>query len=516
MPNKKYKISTPSLLAVDESFSDDRFMKVRIDVLESDTEARGHGFRMSRECLENSKDSFANIPILANMVTKKDKDGNEILDYGGHDFYIEDNKFKDGETKVIYEERPVGVVPETCNAEIKDNELGHAVLSLDAYIYRDYGNYCLEILENREGKTSVSIEMDISDVAYVEEDSINEVGNIFPWGITLLGEDVEPALANAKAEMLSLNEDSRQRQLMSIMQELKTSLDNYTKAVLTAKETGKEESDTMKFKELLAKYNLKEEDVTFNHENMSDEELEKAFEELSSKFKSGEPKNNPEPKEKNVVELSITMNDKTINLSRSLSDVIYAIQDLVNTTYVADGDYYYCSVYDDGTAKSKYVIMSQAYGGHSYKQTWSIKDGSYTLKGDREEVFSEWMTAAERDQLNSMRTNYSALSAEVDGYKEKLEKFESEPDKMTILRADEYSQIAETEEYCALLSNHFDVSKEELTSKLDSILLSYVKSHSKENRSNLSAGNSSTPGMKLFPNSGGNLTGRYGGMFKTP
>ena len=80
MPNKKYKISTPSLLAVDESFSDDRFMKVRIDVLESDTEARGHGFRMSRECLENSKDSFANIPILANMVTKKDKDGNEILE----------------------------------------------------------------------------------------------------------------------------------------------------------------------------------------------------------------------------------------------------------------------------------------------------------------------------------------------------------------------------------------------------------------------------------------------------
>lgn len=512
--SKKYTVTTPSLLAVDDSFDDERFMKVRIDVLESDVEARGHGIRFSRDCLEKAKDLFANIPILANVITKKDKDGNEVLDYGSHDFHVENDKFNDGEGKIIYDEKVVGIVPEDNEVEITDNDAGHAVLSLNAFLFKDYGNYACEILESRGGKTSVSAEIDVSDEVYIEEDDIDEVGTILPWGITFLGEDVDPAIASANAVMLSANEEKRQAQLASIMQELKESLDNYTKAVLAAKNNdGKEEPNVNHFDELLAKYNLSAEDITFEHENLSDEELDKAFETFMAEKDKGSSVELGKTEDKNKVEMSVTINGKTTNLSKSLSDVIYAMSDLVNQTYAADGDYYAVDVFDDGTAKSKYVIMMGCYGGKAYKQSWCLKDGNYTLKGEREEVFSEWMTAEEKEKLNTMRSNYSALSAEVDGIKEKLSKYESEPEKMSILQKDEYEMISETKEYNELLSDHFDVSKEDLSAKLDSILLSYVKEHSKKANLAVKDNKPKEVGMKAFPTTTSGTAGRYGGIF---
>lgn len=513
MPKNKQFVKTPSLLAVDESFEDQRFMKVRIDIFESGVPARGHDFRFSRKALEKAKDSLANIPVLAHVVTKKDEDGNEVLDYGAHDFHVEDDKLKDGEQKLIYDEVPVGVIPESNDLEIWDNDAGNAVLSATAYLYRDYGNYVCSILEERDGHTDVSAEVDIGeDLTYIEDDKINETDYAFLYGVTLLGEDVDPAIASAHAEMLSSNE-----KFLSIMQELKESLDNYT-AALAAQNERKEDVQVNHFEELLTKYNLSAEDITFDHENMSDEELDKAFEELAkakeNKTEPGhEPESEPKQLAKNTIELSVTLNGKTTNLSRSLSDVICAISDLVNTTYAADGDYYGVDVFDDGSAKSKYVIMSGYYGGHNYKQAWALKDGNYILKGEREEVFSEYLTAEEREKLNTMRSNYSSLSAQVDEYKAQLAKYEAEPDKMAILQSDVYSQITETKEYTELLDNHFDITKEDLTAKLDAVLLAQAK---EQGKAFLSAKKEKeTSGVKMFPTGkvGETTRSRYGGAF---
>lgn len=506
-------ITTPSSFAVDESFEDPRFMKVRIDVLESDVEARGHGIRFTRESLEKSKDSFANIPILANVITKTDEDGNETLDYGGHDFHIENDKFNDGEGKMIYEEAVVGIVPETCELEIKDNKEGNAVLALNAFLYKDYGNYCCDILEERGGQTAVSAELDCGDISYNEQDNINEVGIFTACGITLLGEDFDPAIPNAKAVMFSSKEDDRQTQLMSIMQELKESLDKYTNAVSSAQNLErKEEAKIMNhFEELLAKYNLTAEEITFDYANMSDDELDAAFEALSNtKSKDSlEEKQETPPVAENTVELSVKIGENTINLSKSLTEVIYALTDLVNTTYAADGDYYQTDVFDEGSVKSKYVIMYGVYSGKAYKQSWNLKDGSYVLKGGREEVFAEWVTADERDQLNSMRSNLTALQAEVDECKATLAKYESEPEKMEILQSDVYAQLSENPEYQELLDNHFDVTKEDLSAKLDQILLAQVKANVKVGLSI----NENTKGVKTFPVGENTNSGRYGGMF---
>ena len=513
MGKERKIVSTPSLFAVDNSFEDNRFVRVRIDVLESDVEARGHGIRFSSECLENAKDKFANVPILANVIVTKDKEGNEVLDFGSHDFHVEEDKFSEGEGKLIYDEAVVGIVPESNDVEIRYTDEGHAILSLTGYIFKDYSNYVADILKERDGETSVSAELDCSDMKFIEEDNITEVETIEPFGITLLGADVDPAIPNAHATMFSSKEEDRQTQLMRIMQELKESLDNYTKTVLSVQNEGKEETRDMgHFEELLAQYNLKAEDITFEYADMSDEELDAAFAELAKKDEE-EPEAEAEEEEtdENTVDLSVKLGEKTINLSKSLTEVIYALTELVNNTYAEDGTYYAVDVFDSGSAKSKYVVMQDVYSGRAYRQTWTLKDGAYSLKNEREEVFSEWMTAAEREQFDKMRSSYAALSDEVEECKSKLSKYEAEPDKKAILESDDYAQIVETKEYSELLEDHFDISTEELSAKLDSILLSYVKEHSKEN---LAAKKPEVnAGVKLFPNLGSGKVGRYGGLF---
>lgn len=515
METKRQVVTTPSLLAVDGSFNDERFMKVRIDVLESDVEARGHGFKVTRECLEKSMDSFSNIPILADVITTTDEDGNQTLDYGSHDFHIENDKFNDGEGKIIYEEAVVGIVPESCDAEVRKNDRDHYVLSVTGFLYREYGNYCCDVLESRNGQTAVSAEIDISDISHDANEGIDIVGLVFAHGITLLGENVGPAIPGAKAVILSSKKEGRQKQLLSVMQELKESLDKYMDAAASAQNEGKEEIQSMKFEELLARYNLKAEDITFDYTNMSDDELESAFEKLAKPIQQDAAVPAPESKG-NTVELSVKLGETVKTLSKSLTDVIYALTDLVNVTYASDGDYYDVEVFDDGTAKSKYVIMRQWYGSQAFKQTWALnKEGNYTLKGDREEIFAEWVTADEKDKLNSMRANCASLEAELSKVKAELAKHESEPEKKAVLESDEYSQIVGTPEYTELLENHFDITKEDLSAKLDMIVLSKAKETAKETAKVNLASKKETDGVKLFPTGGGGIEGRYGGIFAT-
>lgn len=509
---EKVTVSTPSLFAVDESFNNERFMKVRINALSTNTIARGHGIRFSREVIEKAKDTFANIPILANVVVKKDKEGNETLDYGSHDFNIEPDKFNDGEARIIYEERIVGFVPTDNNFEIVDGKTeGTEDILVDGFLFRDYGNYVCDIMEARGGKVSVSSELECGDYTYSADDKCNDAGTMSMCGITLLGEDVAPAMPVANAQMLSA--EDRQAQMISIMQELKESLDKYTMAAKAEenKNSGKEETQmgNKHFEELLTKYEKKVEDIKFDYANMSDEELDAAFVEAFER--EPVPEDNADTEEK-VVELSVKIGEEVKTFAKSLDEVIYALTDLVNQTYAEDGTYYSCVVYDGGTAKTRTVVMQDVYTGKAYRQGWSIKDGNYSLKNERIEVYAEWVTAAERDQLDNMRTNYSALSDELDNVKEQLAKHQAEPEKMEILQSDEYSQIAETDEYKELLENHFDVTKEDLSAKLDSILLAQVKANAK--KVDFSAKQPKTSGVKLFPTGDDEAgSGRYGDMF---
>ena len=508
----KQIINTPSLFKLDDTFEDERFARVRIAVMHSGINRNNSSF--SKKSMEKAKDTFANIPILANVTVHRDKNGNEYLDYSGHDMHLEDDLYNDGEQRMIYDEKIVGIVPETNNFEIlKDDETGEYYIFVDALLYRDYGNYCVDVLEERGGTTDVSMEIDAIDVAYDSKSKALNIKEFIATGITLLGEDVTPAMKKANATIFSINEDSRENQLMQIMQELKESLDNYTSAIQADKTIlRKENKKGMKFEELLAKYNISAEDVDFEYEDLDDSQLEEKFVEVfgeqeetpaedgeeveteeevteeveeqeevtEEEVETEEPEDNAEVEtsgeefseetenvEENSVQFSMSYGDEKLEFATSLSEKLYNLSQIVNAQYSSDETWYSVDAYDE---PNKYVVMIDVFSGRAYKQDYKIRKGEYQLVGDRIQVYSQFLTQDEINELDNMRKNYSSIET-------KLAQYESEPEKIEVLNSEDYDGIKATEEYAEISKreNYFELSKEELTKKLDEITLSYAK-----------------------------------------
>jgi hypothetical protein len=152
----------------------------------------------------------------------------------------------------------------------------------------------------------------------------------------------------------------------------------------------------------------------------------------------------------------------------SLSEIQWALYELVNNTYAeSDNDYYSVEVYEG----SKTVVMSGLFSGRSYKQGYKVRNEVYSLVGDRISVKPVFVTADEEAELDRMRSNYSAIS-------EKLQKYESEPQKMEILNSSDYANIADQADFAELKKqeNHFDLTIDEVKDRADSMLLQYAKS----------------------------------------
>jgi hypothetical protein len=226
MGKEKRIVTTPSLFEIDESFQDERFMKIRVCAMHSGVNENHSCF--SVDTILEAKDTFKNIPILARVGKYTDDNGNTYLDYGSHDMHIEDDFFNPGEDKLIYDEMCVGVIPETNNFELVfDQETEKFYVHVDALLYRDYGNYVCDILKSRGGKTDVSMELLCDDISY-EEGGILNVSKMMASGCTLLSAQTQPGMQGANATItFSSSENKRQEELLKIMQEIKFSLDNY-------------------------------------------------------------------------------------------------------------------------------------------------------------------------------------------------------------------------------------------------------------------------------------------------
>ena len=497
----KTVVTTPSCFKVEDSSIDDRFCRVRIACMHSGENLNHSSF--STDVIRKAKDSFKNIPILANVVTYTDENG-EHLDYGGHDAFIEEDKFKEGQYRLIYEERVVGIVPETNNFEIvHDDETGNDFVYVDSLLYTEYGNYCVDILEARGGITSVSAEIFTDVISYDAAREVVVVDKMRMSGITLLGESVMPAMKGANAQVFSINKEDLQSQMIKLMSELKDSLDRIYNAANTGETSEKGGNHNVKFEELLEQYGITAEDVTFEYDGLSDEELEAVFaehftqpeedpagaaepeaaeedgaadnedetgdegeDEVEKEFESAEDETIEHPEDGESVHMSVSYKDKVTEFSVSLKDKLTALYQLVNDTYADDCTWYDVDVYEE----THHVIMVDMASGRGYKQSYKVKKDVYTLVGDRVEVFAQWLTADQISALDRMKSEYAEAT-------EKLNHYEEEPKKMEILSSEDYSLIADNEAFVDLMKpeNHFSLSVDEVTQKADSILTEAAK-----------------------------------------
>jgi hypothetical protein len=159
-----------------------------------------------------------------------------------------------------------------------DEEKKKNYVEVDGYIYEKYTK-AADILR-REGKCNVSVEMEVNEMSYNAKTHILDITDFTFSGVTILGRfedgtEVQPGMAGSNitirnSEVSFEEHEAKFEELARQIAEIQQSLS------INNSEKGGTDS-LMKFDELLKKYNKTAEEVTFETEGLSDEELEAKF-----------------------------------------------------------------------------------------------------------------------------------------------------------------------------------------------------------------------------------------------
>ena len=447
------------------------------------------------DVLEEKMMSIKDRPVMADIVDtdETDEDGNPIKDFSGHTMY-----YDEALDKMIYKEIPIGhfIHPESIHLEY-DEEYDRNFVCADVVVYEEYTDAC-DILRRRK-TVDCSVELCIRKMHWDNTDKTLHLDDFYVQGTTLLGSHTLPGMSGSKLSIKDFSEENNS--LFSSISEdehskLIETLDNLNKTLSSLninsktnptvekfEKGGSIETNMTKFEELLEKYNKTVEDITFEYEDLSDEELENVF---STTFDESEPtpdtvvtesdKSDDDDTDDETDESDDTDDNtdddkdkdtysKTFELSHE--DVRSALYQLLAPIEETLNEYYWImSVYDD------YFIYESCCGNY-YKQAYTKEKDTIAFDGERQEVFAEFVTADEKAELEDMRANYSSISEKLAKYEEA----EEIADKMTVFEDQAYSKYLETDEFKKLMDveNVKKFTKDELVEKADAALGKVVK-----------------------------------------
>lgn len=447
-----------------EDSSDDRFMNIHLEACH--TLENLNGSFISEDDMNKALPSFHNCPILASIVKKAD----DTYDFNGHDMEIIDDPFNEGEKRVNYIERCVGVIPADSQITLeKDQKTDKQFVHADGIIYTEHGNLAAEILKNRS-TVDVSVEIAVYEMAYDASEKVLRIKNFKFLGVTLLGSDVKPGMAGSKAYTDYSNQEHKYDQdMVNIMSKLTEALNAFNQNIEKQKQEGGIHRLT-KIEKLLQKYNKIMDDITFEYNNLSDAELEEKFAELfeqtsdnssngtgASTISTENQTETKKAKKKCSVDESGNMTVEFDGRSFELShgDIRNALYTLLQSCE-ADNEYFVIrEVYDS------YFVMQDWFSDKLYKQKYAKSGDEVQLDGDKERVYELYVTADEKASLEEMRSNYSDL-------KKFKEDFESE--KKEAIFNDFESDLSEVAEFKTLKENCTKYSVSELEEKCNALL----------------------------------------------
>ena len=482
-------VKVPTTFEVEGSDDNHRDMtKLKIKIFH--TGINRNNSKVSKEAAEKAMKTIPDRPVLAAIHQLSNGD----YDFAGHEIEIVHND-KTGKDEVRYIESQVGSFSSEPAFWEHDDELDKDFVCAYAYISNEYTRTS-EII-NRKGYTKNSCELFIDDMAYDGKEHCLDLIDFYVSGSTLLGtsmdgneKEIEEGMQGSRADIADFSAEnnsvkfSKDEKLIELLDKLNTTLSNFNNNTIRKeeeievenKENFEEVTETV---EVTETEETTEEEVTVT-ENESEETVDETSEdetvdtedeatEIKEDNACGGGSGSAKKKKKNSIECSYTVNDETKTYAVSLDEKISAIHCLVNDTYAeADNTYYGVSVYDS------YVIMQDWCSGRYFKQSYMDENDTYTLTGDRVEVYAEFVTKDELNELNDMRSNYSTIVNELNQYKYN----EEFADKMTVFEDEAYTDYLETDEFKALMSKETvdKYSKEELAEKADATLGKFVKS----------------------------------------
>lgn len=482
-------VQIPATFEIDEEYEDDTllFCKSRMFHIGKNRNKSN----VTEDAAKKAMKTMAYKPLLANFAEFEDENGNKFIDFTSHDMIIENDSIK-------YLEHQIGCI--TADEPWLEEYEGKTYVCGYLAIPRDYTD-AVSVIERKNG-TKVSVELLINELTYDAKEKAMLLTDVIVSGLTCLGrnpetgEEVQEGMLNSRLDIKDFSEknnslfynldEEEHSKLIETLEKLNTTLSsisnfNIDDASASIKDYGKEENNNVEDNKLLNEEVTEETTVTEaesteettvvneveetetveeNPEVVEDEEAEVETEEGSSE----ETDDAGEAETFEVVE-EINNFSKTFELSHE--DIRSALYSLLAPYEESSNDWYWIvEVYDDHFV---YQGLMGNYWGQKY-----TKDGDIVaFDGERYELYSEFVTASEKAELESMRSNYSSIQAELNTYKEVEEK----ADKMSIFEDESYSNYLETDEFKELMSDESikKFSKDELQEKADAALGKLVK-----------------------------------------
>lgn len=457
-----------------------------------------HSF-ISESVMTEALPSFSNRPILGYI---HEVDGQ--LEFYGH------NMHEDEDGEIVYDEKCIGIIPESCNATLEyDEEKDKTYCVVNGYIFEEYSK-AAEILK-REKECSVSVELTIRELSYDAKTKILNIDNFFFSGVTILGkkdngEKVMPGMegSNIKLADFSKNSNSmftnKENEMIAMLEELKTKIDslsNYT--INTTEKGGNEmlENETSVNEEFEETEDVVSEDVE-TIEDEAEVETEETVDES----------NDSDDTTPEVVETCEGENyTKTFEVSHE--DIRCALYVLLSTYEETDNEYYYITdVYDS------YFVYESWCGDKIFGQNYKVDGDDVSFEGERYNLHKVLLTDSEYADLQEMRKNYSVLEEQVKTYQASEEKSK----KVDLMASDDYKIIKNSEEYENLVQlvneDKDELTFDELKDKCDQMLLEYAKSGQ---MSSIESIGTSKVASKQFVSNFNNTKkkSRYGSLFST-
>lgn len=467
------------------------------------TETNRNGSHISKENMETAMPTLKYRPVLAYI---------HQLDDGTYDFYAHNMSIEEdenGDEKIVYEEKQVGCFTADSPWLEYDEEMDKTYVMAYAVIPEEYTE-AANIIRRKNG-SRVSCELVIDELSYNAKEKYLDLTSFYFGGCTLLGCDengneIGEGMLGARADITDFCHEkpvfNYQEKLVEILGRLDNTLSNFNKN--NTKEGVRKEMNH--FEELLEKYGFTAEELDFDYANMSNEELDVAFEEFKNKkyaddegdtgsdtddgsetdpgTSEGEGTDttdpqptDPEPTEDEDSEDEDDSSDddeskkkfdnfvKTFKIEISHEDIRYALYNLLGEYEENDNEWYgIYSVYDD------YFIMQGWCSGRFYKQGYSIDGDNVSLDGERTELFQMLLTESEKMAVDKLRDNYAELEAkynELKTFKDNYDTAEIKAKKDEIFANEVYDGIRESDEFKTLVNDAEKYSVEEIQDKCD-------------------------------------------------
>lgn len=522
--NKSFNFSSkesgqPIVVTTNGNFAEEQnddipgMLKLKLKNCHIDTNRNGS--HIAKENMEKAMPTLKYRPILAYIHELPDG----TKDFYAHNIQIEEDE--NGDAQVVYLEKQVGCFTAEDPWLEYDEEMDKTYVMAYAVIPEEYTE-AADIIRRKNG-TKVSTELVINELSYNAKEKYLDLTDFYFGATTLLGKDedgnpIGEGMLGARADIADFCQKepvfNYQEKLVEILDKLDSTLSNFNKNN-TEKGVRREMNH---FEELLEKYGFTAEELDFDYENMSDEQLDAAFEEFKNKkyadddgdagsdtgdagetdpsagegdgegTGSTDPQpTEPEPSEDEDPEdgegTSTEDDDelkkkfenfvKTFKIEISHEDIRYALYNLLGEYEEADNEWYgIYAVYDN------YFIMQGWFNGKFYKQGYAIDGENVSLDGERTELFQMLLTESEKIAVDKLRGDYAELEAkynELKTFKDNYDAAEQKAAKDAIFADEAYDSIRESDEFKALMNDSEKYSVEEIQNKCDLLFAASVK-----------------------------------------